>query len=155
MTTRLVRWKDFQKSVLSTLNGIQKESINCRRAYVSGLYVGLLMGVKHVEFGCPNLPEGFWRFISKIDVPAKILPAFLVDLGYWSGGSIILLEEDFQNIGLRHGLPGKYYAMGIFEAAVVGIALVPYFFESRGENVYQEITRRLDEQINWVSNFVV
>lgn len=111
----------FHERTRANLKGISRERKNSRKAYVSGIYIGLVMGLLHAEAGYPRLGEDFWKLFNDPHSQKLGLKEYIEKIIEMSGGVIKLTEEDFQNSGLRLGIPGSFYALGVMNALRVSV----------------------------------
>ncbi len=134
---------EFRYAVMKDWRKIDPIKINCRRALVSGLNVALVMAIQYAEAGFPKLSAEFRNLVyQKKEVPILFIE-YIGMLRRASGGSIDLLTTDFQNIGLRLGEPGKYYAAGIATGVLFGMELMP--------KKYNDAMEWIEIQTDWLN----
>lgn len=142
----------FWGAVLEFYQSVPSYQKNCRSAYLSGLYVGFIMSLLNAEAGFGQLSNNFWMYLATFKDEVPELRNYIRKIKALSKQSIALRLEDFLNPGFRHGLPGKYYSQGIFDAARMGIAVVPNWMGLAGKDVYTGTNSWLDVHFEWLKS---
>ncbi len=147
---------NFQRLILDEIDKIDKSKVSCRKAFLAGVNVALVMSILYAEADFPELTPEFWKVIYPTirDVPDELI-LFITKISRSTGGSVNLLTENFQEPGLRYGVPGTYYTKGIALGVEAGMIAVPSILGKKYKNKYQKTMEWIERQSQWLGGFEV
>ena len=119
--------KVLEDKIRVRLEQVNKRNINLQRAYCSGLYCALLIALAYEEKGRPEVNLRLWQYLVTTHEPQPILTDWLLQIKWFSYGEIDLDPALMPNIGLRYGLPGRYYDWGVADALEICVFVAPQF----------------------------
>lgn len=113
--------------VRTRLEKLNKRNANLRAAYCSGVYFALILALAYEEKGRPEVNLRLWSYLMASHEPQPTLSDWLLQIRWLSYDQIDIEPSLLPNIGLRYGLPGRYYDWGVADALAICVFVAPQY----------------------------